>query len=87
VTKIVSSIEEGAAIERILRHCNFWKDQPSRGPPAAKPRQSWKSLRSTTVSSTENALDAPRFLSFAPKATSSALPSLTETSENGYIHP
>jgi hypothetical protein len=35
--KIVSFIEEDAVIERILRHCNLWKDLPPRGPPAAKP--------------------------------------------------
>ena len=37
VMKIVSFIEEDAVIERILRHCNLWKDLPPRGPPAAKP--------------------------------------------------
>ena len=30
-------IEEDSVIERILRHCNLWKDLPSRGPPSEKP--------------------------------------------------
>jgi len=37
VMKIVSFIEDDSVIERILRHCNLWKDLPSRGPPVTKP--------------------------------------------------
>ena len=35
--KIVCFIEEDSVIERILRHCNLWKDLPARGPPGEKP--------------------------------------------------
>jgi hypothetical protein len=36
VMRIVGFIEEDVVIERILRHCNLWKDIPVRGPPAEK---------------------------------------------------
>jgi hypothetical protein len=29
-------VEEDTVIERILRHCNLWKDLPLRGPPVEK---------------------------------------------------
>jgi len=35
--RVVSFIKEDIVIERILRHCNLWKDIPARGPPADKP--------------------------------------------------
>ena len=31
--KIVSLIEEESIIEKILRHCNLWKEEPPRSPP------------------------------------------------------
>ena len=31
--KIVGFIEESPVIEKILRHCNLWKDPPMRAPP------------------------------------------------------
>jgi len=31
--KIVGFIEEENVIEKILRHCNLWKDAPARPPP------------------------------------------------------
>jgi hypothetical protein len=35
--RIVSFIEEGAVIEKILRHCGLWKEQTPRPPPTAPP--------------------------------------------------
>lgn len=31
--KIIAFIESGNGIENILRHCNLWKDAPTRPPP------------------------------------------------------
>ena len=31
--KIVAFIEEGVAIEKILRHCSLWEEEPARPPP------------------------------------------------------
>ena len=35
--KVVAFIEEAPVIEKILRHCELWKDPPVRPPPEAKP--------------------------------------------------
>ena len=35
--KIVAFIEDEVAIEKIVKHCSLWKEEPARPPPATIP--------------------------------------------------